>query len=70
MTETEFEFTPTLDGETISLRPLQADDFDAVYAAASDPLVWEQHPFPLRYQREVLKVGSSLALWLQTVRSS
>jgi len=39
----------------VTLRPLTQADFEAVYAAASDPLVWEQHPDPLRYQREVFE---------------
>ena len=26
------------------LRPLRAEDFDDLYAVASDPLIWEQHP--------------------------
>ncbi len=56
MSETlHFDLQPTLVGETISLRPLKAEDFEALYAAASDPLVWEQHPEPLRYQREVFE---------------
>ena len=52
-----FEFTPALVGETISLRKLTADDFDALYEAASDPLIWEQHPFPRRHEREEFKSG-------------
>ncbi len=41
----------------ISLRPLRAEDFEGLYAAASDPLIWEQHPEPLRYQRPVFESG-------------
>jgi len=52
-----FDFTPTLTGATLTLRPLTADDFEPLYAAASDPLIWAQHPFPLRYQREVFASG-------------
>jgi len=48
-----FDLQPTLSGETIALRPVHADDFETLYAAASDPLIWEQHPEPLRYQRAV-----------------
>lgn len=44
---------PTLQGSRLSLRPLRADDFDALYAVASDPLIWEQHPESTRWQREV-----------------
>jgi hypothetical protein len=50
-----FDLQPTLVGETISLRPLITDDFEALYAAASDPLIWEQHPEPLRFQRQVFE---------------
>ena len=35
---------PTLAGARVHLRPLRADDYDALFAAASDPLIWEQHP--------------------------
>ena len=44
-------------GERISLRPLHADDFEAVYQAASDPLIWEMHPEPTRYQESVFRDG-------------
>jgi N-acetyltransferase len=44
---------PQLSNELVYLRPLQADDFDTLYAVASDPLIWEQHPNPDRYKREV-----------------
>ena len=52
-----FDYTPRLAGARISLRPLQAEDFDAIYAAAADPLLWAQHPFPLRYRRDVFETG-------------
>ena len=52
---TDFNPQPTLHGDTLTLRPLHADDFDALYSVASDPLIWEQHPSPLRYQREVFE---------------
>lgn len=45
-----FELQPTLRGELVALRPLRAEDWDRVYAVGSDPLVWEQHPYPDRYQ--------------------
>lgn len=48
----EFDLQPTLVGDTITLLPLHADDFESLYEAAADPLLWEQHPDPLRYQRE------------------
>ena len=39
-----FELQPTLRGSLMELRPLRRDDFDALFAVASDPLIWEQHP--------------------------
>ena len=39
-----FDLQPTLRGELVTLRPMRPEDFDALFAAASDPLVWEQHP--------------------------
>lgn len=46
---------PTLSGELLKLRPLRDKDFDKLYEAASDPLVWEQHPQYNRYKLEVFK---------------
>jgi RimJ/RimL family protein N-acetyltransferase len=37
------------------LRPLHSDDFPALYAVASDPLLWEQHPAWDRYKPEVFR---------------
>jgi len=48
-----FALQPVLHNELIRLEPLRADDFEALYAVASDPLIWEQHPSKDRYQREV-----------------
>ena len=50
-----FELQPTLMGELLHLRPLRVQDFDALYAVASDPLLWEQHPNSDRYKREVFQ---------------
>jgi RimJ/RimL family protein N-acetyltransferase len=46
---------PSLIGASIALRPLRRDDFDSLYAVARDPLLWEQHPEPSRYEREVFQ---------------
>lgn len=51
-----FDRQPTLKGELLELRPLREDDFPDLYAVASDPLIWEQHPFSDRYKEEVFKV--------------
>ena len=46
---------PTLQGETLVLRPLAAEDSDVLHAVASDPLIWALHPEPTRWQREVFQ---------------
>lgn len=46
---------PVLENEVIRLQPLQQDDFERLYAVASDPLIWEQHPNKDRYKREVFQ---------------
>jgi RimJ/RimL family protein N-acetyltransferase len=46
---------PTLEGERLLLRPLRADDWPALYAVASDPLIWEVHPAHDRWQEPVFR---------------
>ena len=50
-----FDLQPTLQGEFVRLRPLRPEDFDDLYAVASDPLIWEQHPNNDRYKYDVFK---------------
>jgi len=51
----EFDLQPTLTGNLIELRPLQPDDFEALFSAASDPLIWEQHPESDRYLPDIFQ---------------
>jgi RimJ/RimL family protein N-acetyltransferase len=72
----EFELQPTLAGELVTLRPLAEDDWDALYAVASDPLIWEQHPAHDRWReavfraffREAMESGGALAIIDRTDR--
>ena len=50
-----FDPQPVLKGSLLELRPLRADDQDALFAAASDPLIWEQHPQRNRHEPEVFR---------------
>ena len=50
-----FDLQPTLTGRLVELRPLRPDDFDALFAVASDPLIWEQHPASDRYREDVFR---------------
>ena len=42
-------------GALLELRPIRPEDFSALFAVASDPLLWEQHPEPDRYTEEVFR---------------
>ena len=42
--------------ESVELVPLKQTNFEKLYAVASDPLIWEQHPNPDRYKKEVFEV--------------
>jgi RimJ/RimL family protein N-acetyltransferase len=50
-----FDLQPILEGKLLRLRPLQPEDWDDLYAVASDPLIWEQHPINDRYTEEVFR---------------
>ena len=50
-----FDLQPILTGELLELRPLRPGDFAALYAVASDPLIWAQHPEPDRYKADVFR---------------
>lgn len=39
----------------LQLHPLQEDHFSILYEAASDPLIWEQHPEPDRWKKPVFE---------------
>ena len=51
-----FDLQPNLKGELIELRALTPEDWDDLFAIASDPLIWEQHPESARYKEDVFKV--------------
>src|SRR3954454_6467238 len=65
-----FDLQPNLEGELLRLRPLRPGDWEPLFAVASDPLIWEQHPAPDRYQeqvfreffREALECGGALVI--------
>jgi RimJ/RimL family protein N-acetyltransferase len=50
-----FDPQPVLNGTLLRLRPLRTDDFDALFAVAADPLIWQQHPVSDRYKEEVFR---------------
>ena len=50
-----FDFRVHLEGALVKLRPLEEGDFEALFGVASDPGIWEQHPEPDRWRREVFE---------------
>jgi RimJ/RimL family protein N-acetyltransferase len=57
-----FDLQPNLKGELIGLRPLTPEDWEDLFAVASDPVIWEQHPESDRYKEDVFKIFFSDAL--------
>ena len=61
---------PVLTGSEVELRPLRAADWPALFAVASDPEIWAQHPMHDRWQEPVfraffddaLQAGGALAI--------
>ena len=51
-----FELQPHLKGELLELRPLVPNDWDELFAVASDSLIWEQHPERDRYKEDVFRI--------------
>ncbi len=44
-----------LSTDSIVLKPLEESDFEMLYEVASDPLIWQQHPNPDRYKRDIFQ---------------
>jgi N-acetyltransferase len=57
-----FDAQPVLRGDRLDVRPLTADDWQALYAVASDSLIWEQHPARDRHELEVFRAFFDEAL--------
>jgi RimJ/RimL family protein N-acetyltransferase len=66
----DFDPQPHITGDLVELRPIRSDDWEDLLAAASDPMIWEQHPIPDRYKpeifsgffREALESGGALVI--------
>ena len=44
-----------LENDRVLLQPLKEEDFEALYAVASDPKIWEQHPSNDRWKKDVFR---------------
>ena len=56
------DLQPVLKGALVELRPLREEDWDALYAVASDPLIWAMHPAPDRWQEPIFRTFFAEAL--------
>lgn len=50
-----FNMQPILENDQVVLYPLQENDFETLYAVASDAKIWEQHPNKDRWKKEVFR---------------
>jgi N-acetyltransferase len=50
-----FDFQPTLHGPLLDLRPARPEDFEALFAVASDKEIWAVHPAHDRWQEPVFR---------------
>jgi RimJ/RimL family protein N-acetyltransferase len=46
---------PVLEGQRLHLRPLVPEDWEALFAVAADPLIWQQHPAHDRWREQVFR---------------
>ncbi len=52
----QFIIPTQLENNRVLLLPLKESDFDVLYAVASDPKIWEQHPQPDRWKEDVFRL--------------
>jgi RimJ/RimL family protein N-acetyltransferase len=52
---TDIDLQPHLAGSVVTLDPLTGEDWPALYAAASDPLIWAAHPAHDRWREPVFR---------------
>ncbi len=56
------DFQPTLANDAVTLRPLRAGDWEALFAVASDRAIWALHPAHDRWQEPVFRAFFAGAL--------
>lgn len=63
MQPTNFNLQPDfLENEITKLIPLEEKHFEALFEAASDPLIWEQNPVKDRFQKEGFKTFFNIVM--------
>lgn len=51
----KFSIQNPLENEVVKMIPILSTDFEKIYAVASDPKIWENHPNKNRYERKVFQ---------------
>ena len=51
----DFNIQLILENDKVILSSLEEQDFEALYAVAADPKIWEQHPNKDRWKKEVFR---------------
>src|SRR3712207_1122526 len=49
------DLQPVLTGDLVRLRPVRADDWAEMHAAASDPTIWAGHPVTDRWREPLFR---------------
>ena len=50
------DLQPLLEGPRLRLRPLRREDWDEMFAVASDPEIWAVHPERQRYEEPIFRL--------------
>lgn len=56
------DLQPTLVDDELTIRPLRASDWEALYSVASDPMIWAVHPASDRWKEPVFRAFFDQAL--------
>lgn len=59
---TSFDYQPHLTDGVLSLRPMRAVDWSALYAVARDPAIWAVHPASGRWQEAAFRTFFDLGI--------
>jgi len=51
----DFDLQPTLEGARVTVRPIAPTDWTSMFAVATDPEIWKQHPECDRYTERVFR---------------
>ena len=51
----DIELQPILEGDRVTVRPIAVSDWNAMFSAAADRMIWELHPATDRYTETVFR---------------